>query len=126
MSVRAIAPLRDEALSEEGMATLTAQTFFEDVAACLDSLTPSDKELSFSDSPYQALPGQCLLADMDLGSISILVPINGGEFCVSRKHTTGSANALTIIGTVNGEVDPEILFNGSTASMRYMTEWRYV
>ena len=78
--------------------------------------------ISASDSPYQASSGECILADMSSGDINVLVPTSG-SFCVSRK---GEPNSLTIVGTVNGEVNPEILFDGSTASMSYITEWRYV
>ena len=125
MGSRALAPLRDEPLTGEGgLATLTGQTFFESVEACIDALTPKYKTIDNSSSPYQATGGECILVDMSAGDMDVIVPINGGDFCVSRL---GASNTLTIIGTVNGTVDPKILFDGSTASMaKIVDDWRYV
>ncbi len=76
-------------------------------------LAPPAKSIDNADTPYQAAAGDCLLVAMSSGDVNVLVPVNGGGFCVSR---VGAANDLTIVGTVNGNANPKILFDGSTAS----------
>jgi len=85
---------------------------------------PSDSYVSIdnADSPYAASSGDYIIVDMSAGNVTVTLPASG-RVSVSRD---GAANTLTLSGTVNGEVNPEILFDGSCASMAYITEWRYV
>lgn len=91
----------------------------------LDELEPQYIEIDNADSPYTGANNDYILVDMDAGPVDVVMPTSG-RLSVSRKHITGGANALTLIGTINGEVDPEILFDGSCATMAYIAEWRYV
>lgn len=78
--------------------------------------------ISSTDSPYAAANNDFILVDTNSGPVDVIMPPSG-RVSVSRD---GEPNALTLIGTVNGEVDPEILFDGSCATMAFITEWRYV
>ena len=75
-----------------------------------------------SDSPYQATDGQYIIVDMSSGDVSVTVP-SSGFFSVSRD---GALNTLTLSGTISGTLNPTINFDKSTATMAYITEWRYV
>jgi len=88
-------------------------------------LEPNYIVITSDDSPYTAANNDYILCDMDAGPVDVVMPTSG-RLSVSRKHITGGANALTLIGTINGEVDPEILFDGSCATMAHIAEWRYV
>lgn len=83
---------------------------------------PTYISIDAGDSPYQASNGNCLLVDMSLGDVSVLVPPSG-TLCVSRD---GEDNDLTLVGTISDKVNPKILYDRSTASMAYITEWRFV
>ena len=96
--------------------------FHEMLTEQVNELYPVDKTVTSSLSPYTASSGQRILCDMSGGSITIVLP-SSGALAVSRK---GASNTLTLQGTVNGDVDPTILYDGSTASLAYFgTEWRY-
>ncbi len=121
-----IAPERGSTfVDSKGVPLPRPMRWIEEVSRIVNTLGSSFKEIGSGVSPYPAIDGDFLLVDMDAGDVDIVLP-SSGKVSVSRKHTTGSANALTLIGTVNGEVDPEILFDGSCATMAYITEWRYV
>ncbi len=123
MTLRALAPLRDDPLLEGDRTSLPAQTFFEGVDACLTALMGIDKPISNTDSPFQANIGDCLLVDMSAGDVAIDFP-SDGWFKVSRK---GDPNDLTLNETVSGDVNPLILFDKSTANLsKFGGEWRYV
>ena len=73
-------------------------------------------------SPYAASDNEYILVDMTAGDVDVTLPASG-RLWVSRD---GATNTLTLIGTVNGTVNPTINFDKSTATMAYITEWRYV
>ena len=76
-----------------------------------------------SNGTIRARDGDCILADMSSGDVTVVMP-DSGEVTVSRE---GSSNTLTLQGTISGDVNPEILYDNSTAHMKYFGgEWRYV
>ncbi len=85
-------------------------------------LEPNYIAIDATDSPYLAANNDDLLVDMGLGPVDIVFPASG-RFSVSRL---GSSNDLTLLETVSGDENPLILFDRSTASMAYITEWRWV
>lgn len=93
-----------------------------DVEDRLDELEPNFVVVTNAESPYAAANNDYILADMSSGDVTITLP-SSGRLSVARD---GVLNTLTLTGMVNGDVNPEILFDGSTASMAFITEWRYV
>ncbi len=96
--------------------------FHEMVADKVNTASGTTVSITSTDSPFSALDGQRILADMSTGDIIVVLP-STGSVSVSRQ---GSPNTLTIQGVVNGVTNPTILYDGSTASMAYFaSEWRY-
>ena len=87
-----------------------------------DAVNPKLANPGTGDSPYYAKDGEYILCDMSAGDITVVLPPEG-KLWVSRK---GASNTLTLQGTVSGTVDPTINYDGSTAALAYITEWRYV
>jgi len=88
----------------------------------VDELEPQYIVIDATDSPYTAANNDYILCDMSLGNVNVTLPASG-RLHVSRD---GVPNTLTLIGTVNGTINPTIAFSGSCASMAYITGWRYV
>jgi hypothetical protein len=93
-----------------------------DLDARVTALEPQYVTITSADSPYQANDMDYILCDMD-GDIDVLVPISG-RFWVSRD---GASNTLTIVGTINDCVDPEILFDGTSRTFaKIVDDWRVI
>ena len=123
MSVMPNAPLRDDPLVDErGHAELPAQVFFEDLETSVLDLQPAYSPISSANSPYTASNNEYVLADMSTGDVDILPPPNG-RFYISRK---GASNALTILATVNGTLNPTVDSDGDSAALAFIGEWRFV
>jgi hypothetical protein len=76
-----------------------------------------------ADSPYSAVDMDYVTADMDGSGDLIVVLPSTGRVWITRD---GSSDTLTLEGTVNGVVDPTILFDGTTVALWHNgTEWRY-
>jgi hypothetical protein len=85
--------------------------------------TPSFVSITASDSPYAGTDNDYILCDMSGGDIVVQLPASG-RLWVSRE---GGSNTLTLQGTVNGTVNPEIKYSGNAAAIAYIdSEWRYV
>jgi hypothetical protein len=102
--------------------TLNGETI-DSILDRLDELEPQFVTKDNTDSPYSAKNMDYILADMSLGDLDIILPSSGRVF-VSRF---GGSNTLTLIGTVNGVVDPIIVADGDAPAMVFIgSEWRYV
>jgi len=137
MSLRAIAPLRDEVLvDEDGYASLPTQVFLETIESAINGanadrvtlgarvteLEPTYNVITSADSPYSIANNEYVLADMSTGSITIVLP-GAGRHYVSRS---GASNTLTLQGTVEGEVNPTVISDGDSPDLAFIgTEYRY-
>jgi hypothetical protein len=77
--------------------------------------------ITSADSPYQASDMEYLLCDMSITDIDVLFPAEG-RIWVSRE---GASNTLTMQETINGMVNPLILFDNTARSFAKIGEnWR--
>lgn len=77
--------------------------------------------ITSEDSPYQASDMEYLLCDMSVSDIDVLFPTEG-RLWVSRE---GSSNELTMQETINGSVNPRILFDNTARSFAKINgNWR--
>jgi hypothetical protein len=131
-----IAPRRGDAfVGPDGVPNSWPQRWIEqitrvynsDISGILDEiagLKPTFVTISSTDSPYSASSHECITVDMSTGDVTVVPPTNPEfPFSISRD---GALNTLTIQGTVNGDVNPEIAFDGTTATLFWNgTEYRY-
>ena len=122
----------DEFVDQSGVPTRRSQAWIESVTQIsnssfgtindrLDELEPQYRTIDSNDSPFQASNNDYIMVDMSVSDVDILVPTEG-RFFVTRE---GSSNDLTIVGTVNGVINPKILFDNTARSFaKFDDGWR--
>lgn len=125
-----IAPKWGEAFVDKtGVPGRRPQRWIDEVSRIVNTnennSTPTYPEVGTGDSPYQLLDNQFITVDMSGGDFVVILP-SESSFGVGISRE-GAENSLTIQGTVNGEVDPEILFDDTGIRLfKNDTEWRYI